>query len=205
MIIDHTDSCMNVLFMLWKAIDHVWKLLIIAMNRHWSCMITYIFMSSWTLSWPLGRAGRRKQLFLTPLALPRDELLTAGGCKKPQNNTSQLNTRTSRPKLYPCWTHELFQHSKEPGNLTCYFCRILREHFLLDIHQPHVKCDPLYHIVQLSHEPPPPPPTSSISPNIPLLPLNVSIYVRGGEWVDQLTADKPHFILISHWHSMFSR
>ena len=53
MIIDHTDSCMNVLFMLWKAIDHVWKLLIIAMNRHWSCMITYIFMSSWTLSWPL--------------------------------------------------------------------------------------------------------------------------------------------------------
>ena len=23
------------------------------MNRHWSCMITYIFMSSWTLSWPL--------------------------------------------------------------------------------------------------------------------------------------------------------
>ena len=25
------------------------------MNRHWSCMITYIFMSSWTLSWPLLR------------------------------------------------------------------------------------------------------------------------------------------------------
>ena len=58
MIIDHTDSCMNVLFMLWKAIDHVWKLLIIAMNRHWSCMITYIFMSSWTLSWPLISDGR---------------------------------------------------------------------------------------------------------------------------------------------------
>ena len=58
MIIVHTGSCMNVLFMLWKAIDHVWKMLIIAMNRHWSCMITYIFMSSWTLSWPL--LGQRK-------------------------------------------------------------------------------------------------------------------------------------------------
>ena len=29
-----------------------------------------------------GRAGRRKQLFLTPLALPRDELLTAGGASQ---------------------------------------------------------------------------------------------------------------------------
>ena len=54
MIIDHADSCMNVPFMLWRAIDHIWKMLIIAMNRHWSCMITYIFISSWTLSWPLG-------------------------------------------------------------------------------------------------------------------------------------------------------
>ena len=125
-----------------------------------------------------GRAGRRKQLFLTPLALPRDELLTAGGCKKPQNNTSQLNTRTSRPKLYPCWTHELFQHSKEPGNLTCYFCRILREHLLLEKHQPHVKCDPLYHIVQLSHEPPLPHPASpQTSPCCPLM----SQFMFGGE------------------------
>ena len=126
-----------------------------------------------------GRAGRRKQLFLTPLALPRDELLTAGGCKKPQNNTSQLNTRTSRPKLYPCWTHELFQHSKEPGNFTCYlFCRILREHLLLEKHQPHVKCDPLYHIVQLSHEPPLPHPASpQTSPCCPLM----SQFMFGGE------------------------
>ena len=30
-----------------------WKMLIIAMNRCWSCMITYIIMSSWTLSWTL--------------------------------------------------------------------------------------------------------------------------------------------------------
>ena len=34
-----------------------------------------------------GRGGRRKQLFLTPLALPRDELLTAGGV--PQKATKQ--------------------------------------------------------------------------------------------------------------------
>ena len=53
------------------------------------------------------------------------------------------------------------------------------------------------------------PPMCKISPTHPLLPLNVSIYVwgetgEGGEGGDQLTADKPHFILISHWHSMFS-
>ena len=47
------DHAWNLLIMLWRAIDHIWKLLIIAMNRHWSCMITYIFMSSWTF-WSSG-------------------------------------------------------------------------------------------------------------------------------------------------------
>ena len=73
MIIVHTGSCMNVLFMLWKAIDHVWKLLIIAMNRHWSCMITYIFMSSWTLSWPLAERGRVLEVAAKGESLIRQE------------------------------------------------------------------------------------------------------------------------------------
>ena len=60
MIIDNTDSCMNMLFMLWKSIGY--DMLIIAMNREcWSCMITYIIMSSWTLSWTLWR-GRHNPL-----------------------------------------------------------------------------------------------------------------------------------------------
>ena len=47
-------------------------------------------------------------------------------------------------------------------------------------------------------------------PHIPCCPL-MSQFMFGGRlvgdggwWGDQLTADKPHFILISHWHSMFS-
>ena len=65
----HVWSTVNVLFRLWLTIDHVWKLLI-AMNRHWLCMIVYIFMSSWTLSWPLYQVHQvqRSQVYHRPQA-----------------------------------------------------------------------------------------------------------------------------------------
>ena len=70
-----------------------------------------------------GRAGRRKQLFLTPLALPRDELLTAGGAE--QKATKQhFPTQHSTHQDQNCILigHKSYFHIHGPWNsIYCQF------------------------------------------------------------------------------------